>query len=149
MHHTIYITDYNQNQLSSTPSIVITTNKTMVLSEGGREVLEAARKRLATAKSQATAATQMLVHAQSMSDTANKEVKEARTALEEVEKKYEVIDVDGDDLNPNEGSNKRRKVSLSPQNNYDSTARNNISADQTIIVHGCWFQVARQAVLIV
>ena len=53
----------------------------MVLSEGGREVLEAARKRLATAKSQATAATQMLVHAQSMSDTANKEVKEAQTAF--------------------------------------------------------------------
>ena len=70
----------------------------------------------------------MFVHAQSMSDTANKEVKEAQTALEEVEKKYEVIDVDGDDLNPNEGSNKRRKVSLSPQNNYDSTARNNTSA---------------------
>jgi len=90
----------------------------MALSEGGRDALEAARKRLATAKSQATAAKQMLVHAQSMSDTADKEVKDAQTALNEAEKKYEVIDIDDEPETPTaEGSNKRRKVSVSPQAN--------------------------------
>ena len=79
----------------------------MALSEGGREVLEAARKRLATAKTQATAANtnlesikQMLVNAQSMSDAADKEVKDAQTALEEAEKKYEVISIDQEPESP-------------------------------------------------
>jgi len=108
----------------------------MALSEGGREILEAARKRLATAKSQATAAKQMLVHAQSMYDAAEKERKDAQTALDEAEKKYEVIDIDDEPETPTaEGSN---KVSLSPQsqsnnnnnivalpNNETSTTRNN------------------------
>jgi len=93
----------------------------MALSEGGRDALEAARKRLATAKSQATAAKQMLVHAQSMSDTADKEVKDAQTALNEAEKKYEVIDIDDEPETPTaEGSNKRRKVSVSPQANNNN-----------------------------
>ena len=105
-------------------------------------MLEAARKRLSTAKTQATAAStnlesikQMLVNAQSMSDAADKEVKDAQTALDEAEKKFEVIDVDGDDdPDPTEGSNKRRKVSLSPQsqsnksNNNSSTTNNTAAA---------------------
>ena len=124
----------------------------MALSGGSREILEAARKRLSAANSQAAAAStnlesvkqmiaNMLQSAQSMSDAADKEVKDAQTALDEAEKKYEVIDVDGDYLNPtdNGGSSKRRKVSLSPQsqsnNDANSTARNNnnttISTGQT------------------
>jgi len=122
----------------------------MALSEGGRDALESARKRLTAAKSQATATytnlasiKQMLVNAQSMSDAADKEVKEAQTALNEAEKKYEVIDVDGDDPDPTEGSNKRRKVSLSPQsqsnnnnNNANTTTGNNTTATQNIAAAG-------------
>ena len=105
----------------------------MALSEGGREVLEAARKRLTAANSQTAAAKQMLDHAQSMYEAAEKERKDAKAALNEAEKKYEVIDIDDEPETPTvEGSNKRRKVSLSPQANNDlqrdsnnSTARNN------------------------
>jgi len=120
----------------------------MAFSEGGREVLEAARKRLATAKSKVSSSStnlesikQMLVNAQSMYDADEKEYKEAQTALEEAEKKYEVIDVDLDDPEPTdngEGSNKRRKVSLSPQNNNNTTnqASNYASATQNIAAAG-------------
>jgi len=97
----------------------------MALSGGSREILEAARKRLSTAKAQATAAStnlasikQMLINAQSMSDAADKD---AQTALDEAEKKYEVIDIDDEPETPTaEGSNKRRKVSLSPQANNNN-----------------------------
>lgn len=109
----------------------------MALSDSSREVLEAVRKRLATAKSQASAAStnlasikQMLVNAQSMSDAADKEVNEAQTALDEAEKKYEVINIDDDDVSPamdESSSNKRRKVSLSPQANNNSI-RNSTTA---------------------
>jgi len=71
-------------------------------SSGSREVLEAARKRLASAKSQVSAASQhmkaVMASAQSMCDAADKEYKEAKAALEEAEKKYEVIDIDADVL---------------------------------------------------
>ena len=69
-------------------------------SSGSREVLEAARKRLASAKSQVSAASQhmkaVMASAQTMCDAADKEYKEAKAALEEAEKKYEVIDIDDD-----------------------------------------------------
>jgi len=99
----------------------------MVLLEGGgREVLEVARKRLTAANLQATAAKQMLASAQSMYDAAEKERKDAQSSLDEAEKKYEVINIDDDvddqPMNSIEGSNKRRKVSLSPQAN---NSRNN------------------------
>ena len=123
----------------------------MVLSDGGRDALEAARKRLYAANSQATAAStnldsvkqmiaNMLQSAQSMSDAADKEVKDAQSSLEEAEKKYEVINIDDDEpMNSNEGSNKRRKVSLSPQsqsNNNNSTSGNNTTATQNIAAAG-------------
>jgi len=123
----------------------------MVLSDGGRDALEAARKRLSAANSQATAAStnlvsvkqmiaNMLQSAQNMSDVAGKKVKEAKKALEEAEKKYEVINIDDDEpMNSNEGSNKRRKVSLSPQsqsNNNNSIAGNNTAATQNIAAAG-------------
>ena len=51
-------------------------------SSGSREVLEAARKRLASAKSQVSAASQhmkaVMASAQTMCDAANKEYEEAR-----------------------------------------------------------------------
>ena len=111
----------------------------MALSGGSREILEAARKRLSTAKTQATAAStnlesvkQMLVNAQSMSDAADKEVKDAQTALDEAEKKYEVIDIDQEPESPTaEGSNKRRKVSLSPQVLAVLSQTTSVSTDET------------------
>ena len=82
----------------------------MSSTNGSREVLEAARKRLASAKSQRSVASnnlkmqqQMLDNAKSMSEAADKEYTEARKALEDAEKKYEVIDIDND----NKGSRKR------------------------------------------
>ena len=113
----------------------------MTLSEGGgREVLEVARKRLTAANSQATAAKQMLASAQSMYDAAEKERMDAQSSLEEAEKKYEVINIDDDEpMNSNAGSNKRRKVSLSPQsqsNNNNSTSGNNTTATQNIAAAG-------------
>ena len=79
-------------------------------SSGSREVLEAARKRLASAKSQVSAASQhmkaVMTSAQTMCDAADKEYKEAKAALEEAEKKYEVIDIDADDL----GSSGRQRT---------------------------------------
>jgi len=91
----------------------------MSLSAGSREVLEAARKRLASAKSQVSAATKnmkavndMKEGAQTMCDAADKEYEEAKAALEEAEKKYEVIDIDADDVGNSgqEGINKRKKT---------------------------------------
>jgi len=88
-------------------------------SEGSREI-EGARKRLAAANSQATASStnletikQLLAHAQSMSDAAEKEKKDALTALKDAEKRWEVIDIDMDDIDASKkdsGSNKQRKV---------------------------------------
>ena len=82
----------------------------MSSTNGSREVLEAARKRLTSAKSQRSVASknlkmqqQMLNSAKSMSEAADKEYKEAKMALENAEKKYEVIDIDND----NKGSRKR------------------------------------------
>jgi len=126
----------------------------MALSEGGREVLEAARKRLATAKSKVSVSLknvqmqqQMLDSLKSMHAADEKEYKEAQTALEEAEKKYEVISIDLDDdpepTDKNEGNNKRRKVSLSPQsqsnnsnNNANSTAGNNNTATENTAAAG-------------
>jgi len=78
----------------------------MSSTNGSREVLEAARKRLASAKSQRSVASknlkmqqQMLNSAKSMSEAADKEYKEAKMALENAEKKYEVIDIDNEDDN--------------------------------------------------
>jgi len=75
--------------------------KTKMSSSGSREVLDAARKRLASAKSQVSAASQhmkaVMASAQTMCDAADKEYKEAKAALEEAETKYEVIDIDDDD----------------------------------------------------
>ena len=92
-------------------------------SEGSREI-EAARKRFAAANSQASAAftnlqsmKQMLVNAQSMYNAAEKEKKDAHSMLVEVEKRWDQYY----DSNPTtEGSNKKRKVSFSPQLNNSS-----------------------------
>lgn len=64
-----------------------------------------------------------------MSNAADKEYAEAQSMLAAVEKRWEVINVDEDDPEPTvngKGSNKRRKVSLSPQpnNNNNSTTNN-------------------------
>ena len=85
-------------------------------SEGSREI-EAARKRLAAAKAQVSVASKNMAMAKTMLDTAEKEAKEAAAMLKDSEKRWEVIEIDNDDDNiqKNEGSNKRRKVSLSPQ----------------------------------
>ena len=105
-------------------------------SEGSREI-EAARKRLAAAKAQVTVAsnniemiTKMLEGAQSQLVTSQKEAKEAEAMLKDAEKRWEVIDVDSDDDSKqgNEGSNKRRKVSLSPQGNNSTMSNGNAYA---------------------
>ena len=90
-------------------------------SEGSREI-EAARKRLAAAKAQVSVASKNMAMAKTMLDTAEKEAKEAAAMLKDSEKRWEVIEIDNDDDNiqKNEGSNKRRKVSLSPQGKNSS-----------------------------
>ena len=96
-------------------------------SEGSREI-EAARKRLLAAKTQASAASKhkemianLMESANSMLDTAEKEVTEAKTMLKDAEKRWEVINIDIDSPKKKEGSsNKKRKVSLSPQGNNNS-----------------------------
>jgi len=87
--------------------------------------IEAARKRFAAANSQASAAftnlesmKQMLINAQSMYNSAEKERKDAHSMLAEVEKRWDQYY----DSNPTtEGSsNKKRKVSFSPQANNNT-----------------------------
>ena len=51
-----------------------------------------------------------------MSDAADKEVEEAEIMQKDAEKRWEVIHIDDiDSPKKDEGSSKRRKVSLSPQ----------------------------------
>jgi len=109
-------------------------------SEGSREI-EAARLRLAAAKSQVSTAsknmelvTKMMDNAKDMFNAADKEYADAQIMLAAAEKRWEVIDVDVDDPEPTDnskGSNKRRKVSLSPQpnNNNNSTTNNPTSSN--------------------
>jgi len=86
-------------------------------SEGSREI-EGARKRLAAAKT-------MMDSAKALLDTTEKEFNEAQTALDEAEKRWEVIDIDDDDdTNPpkkDSSRNKRRKVSPAPGSSSDNT----------------------------
>ena len=117
------------------------------LSEGSREI-EGARLRLASAKTQASAAfknmdsaklmsadaQRMMETAKSMMDRADnnmknaeamvqsssKEVEEAAKCLKDAEKRWEVIEID-DSPRKKEASNKRRKVSLSPQGPGNNT----------------------------
>ena len=97
-------------------------------SEGSREI-EAARKRLTAAKTQASAASKhkemiakLMVSANEMSNISNEEVKEAETMLKDAEKRWEVIDIEQepDDSHKKNDSNKRRKVSVSPQTNNNN-----------------------------
>lgn len=97
-------------------------------SEGSREI-EAARKRLTAAKTQASAASKhkemiakLMESANEMSNIANEEVKEAETMLKDAEKRWEVIDIEQepDDSHKKNDSNKRRKVSVSPQTNNNN-----------------------------
>ena len=97
-------------------------------SEGGRHEIEAARKRLSAAKKLSSLA-------KATYDAAEKEVKDAQDMLDKAEKRWEVIDIDNEpDLSSvqNEGNSKKRKVSLSPQNNNNENEiavgnRNNAS----------------------
>ena len=99
-------------------------------SEGSREI-EAARKRLAAAKTQSSIASTNKTSAKSILEIAKKnmknvelqlqsadiEVQVAQKMLADAEKRWEVIDIDQQEPGPtviNEGSKKRRKVSLSP-----------------------------------
>ena len=115
--------------------------------------IEAARKRLAAAKTQASAAAanltsvkeiiaKMLDSAQALCDTANDEVKEAEKFLAETEKRLEVIDIDQEtDSSPTkEGNKKRKAVSLSPQpnsNNQISFSVLSFTFDHLIFGIGC------------
>lgn len=110
-------------------------------SEGSREI-EAARLRLAAAKTQVSTAsknmdlvTKMMDNAKDMSNAADKEYAEAQIMLAAAEKRWEVIDVDVDDPEPtdnDEGSNKRRKVSLSPQSNNSNNSTTNNTTSSNI-----------------
>ena len=110
-------------------------------SEGSREI-EAARLRLAAAKSQVSTAsknmelvTKMMDNAKEMSKAADKEYAEAQIMLAAAEKRWEVIDVDVDDpesTDNSKGSNKRRKVSLSPQSNNNNSSTTNNPTSSTI-----------------
>jgi len=95
------------------------------MSSGGSREIEAARKRLAAARIQASAAKDMLKSAQTLSNTADKEVQDAEQFLSEVEKRLEVIDIDSDDdddVGTNEindsGRNEQREV-VSPDLDID------------------------------
>lgn len=111
-------------------------------SEGSREI-EAARKRLAAATAQISVASKnkeavkvMMENAKAMSAAAEKEGKEAEAMLKDAEKRWEVINIDldsGDDesTQKNEGSNKRRKVSLSLQGNIADPGTGNSAISQT------------------
>ena len=87
-------------------------------SEGSREI-EAARQRLATAKTQAASAAKMMESAIAISEAAQKEVKVAKTCFKNAgEKRWEVINVVSDDESHGIQSRvTRRKVtfSLSPE----------------------------------
>jgi len=98
-------------------------------SEESREI-DAARKRLSTAKVQAASASTnmesakammaaaeiMMTNAQSQQASTAKELEEAGEALVEAEKRWEVIDTD-EVPNSLEGNNNRRKVPSSPHDN--------------------------------
>jgi len=137
---------------------VIKKETTMASSEGSREI-EAARLRLAAAKSRVSSdtkalqtaneskksveemvakmlenATNSVNAAQNQLSISEKEVKEAQSMLAAAEKRWEVISIDLDSDNEEaantkqgQDSNKKRKVSLSPQsnNNTNSTRNNN------------------------
>ena len=112
-------------------------------SEGAREI-EAAKRLLAAAKLQVKSseegrknaaetvraqqksldvAKKCLVAAQSQLSRSQQEVKDAEKYLAESEKRWEVISIDiADDASTN-NSNKRRKVSVSPQTNNDAPKR--------------------------
>ena len=100
----------------------------------GRREIEAARQRLSAAKSHETFISKSLNTAKQMFDTAKKnlediqlqsisskkEVEDAKKALKEAEKRWEVIEIDLDDQEGNTSStNKKRKLSsvVSPQGN--------------------------------
>ena len=86
--------------------IIISERIKLMTSEGSREI-EAARKRLAAAKTQASAASKnmqsveeiiakMRENAQSLVQSSSREVKEAEAMLEDAEKRWEVIEIDAD-----------------------------------------------------
>lgn len=110
----------------------------------GRREIEAARQRLTNAKSHEKFISKSLQSAKVVEDAARKarediqtqaisskkELEYAQKFLAEAEKRWEVIDVDANEegtATQNEGSNKKRKVSLSPQGN----SNNNESLNQT------------------
>ena len=129
---------------------VIEKKTTMASSEGSREI-EAARLRLAAAKSRVSAdtkalqtaneskksveemvakmlenATNSVNAAQNQLSISEKEVKEAQSMLAAAEKRWEVISIDldsdnEDEKNTKQVNSKRRKVSLSPQSNNNNT----------------------------
>lgn len=71
-------------------------------SEGSREI-EAGKKRLAAANAQSISTTTMFQLANTMMETAKKEVEDAELFLKEAEERWNVVDVDGDvdDVNAN------------------------------------------------
>ena len=93
------------------------------MSEGGHHEIDAAKKRLATAKATASSASTMMDSARSMAATAkkneataesllnssSKEVEEAKKLLKEVEKKWMVVDVDEDDVDDSPKKNDSKK----------------------------------------
>jgi len=100
----------------------------------GRREIEAAKQRLASAKSHEKFISKSLQSAKVVEDAARKarediqlqaisskqEVEDTQKFLAEAEARWEVIDVDADEEGiptQNEVSNKKRKVSLSPQGN--------------------------------
>ena len=128
----------------------------------GRREIEAARQRLANAKSHDKFISKSLQSAKAVEDAARKarediqlqaisskkEVEDAQKFLAEAEKRWEVIDVDADEEGTptqNEGSNKKRKVSLSPQGdsnnngNMNQTTNGNESNSQSQgdVFHDC------------
>mmetsp|Transcript_8642 Transcript_8642/g.9908 ORF Transcript_8642/g.9908 Transcript_8642/m.9908 type:complete len:171 (+) Transcript_8642:97-609(+) len=69
-------------------------------SEGSREI-EAGKKRLAAANAQSISATTMFQLTKTMMETAKKEVEDAELFLQEAEERWNVVDVDVDDMHMN------------------------------------------------
>ena len=133
-------------------------------SSEGRYEIEAAKARLAAAKAQRTSTDKLMSCAnevtnnaklaleraqQSMAaakknqemvqlqlDKAREEVNAAEKCLAESEKRHEVIDIDDIDDTPQKDSNKKRKVSVSPQGNggHNNNNSNSSSNNEVIIL---------------
>lgn len=113
-------------RLAAAKSQTLATSKTLASAEAS----EACAKQMAEAATKnARAAATTTQNAKEQAVSCRKEMEEAEKFLKDAEKRWEVIEVDDDELDFGEKddrrSAKRRKVSLSPAGNNNDNANNN------------------------